>query len=395
MSGTAPINALRGGSKVLQTLSRSAGARRCLSTTQARSNGEVITFNRESSPELKSILEEIREKIILPTYLSPDQRKKIYNPKHKARLERDPITIEIDGKIHEFRYTNMVTDLPNTRKLVSKALLEMKTSTDYKNIPHLLEGLCVRARRKLPDAYFTKMVRIACMNGHSGMIVEMLKLPKRTGFQLTTHETIAELLTWLQYPAVEKGWEEKATLKAYNRVNLVLELLETENLHTNKYARHPSEHLAFPFYRDPQFLAARLHLAAAQAVHSAPETEKEKKEQEAKVKEVTAHAQQLLKLWPKNAGVLDLHPAEAHADKNALKYQMMRSTFVWHVSPVLNGLRLAQKVVGPQLAKQLEARAKKVEQELNDAVAQIQAEGRGRALYQKLFGETQTENTTE
>lgn len=285
--------------------------------------------------------------------------------------------------MHEFRYINRVKDLPNTRKLVSRALQEMKTSTDLKNIPRLIEGICIRAQRNLPDAYFTKIVRILSMNGHSNTILEMIRAPKRTGFQLTTHETIAELLTWLQHPAIESGWNEEATLEAYKDISKVLELLETEPLHTNKAAHHPSNTLAFPFYRDPQFLAARLHVTAAQAIHHPP---KKEWEQKAKIDEVKKYAQQLLKLWPKNTGLLDLHPPEAHADKHALNYQMTRATFAWHATPVLSALRMAQEVVEPEVARELEKRAAQVEKELAQARAEI-VEGRWLPLYEKLIGE--------
>lgn len=292
------------------------------------------------------MLDNFRQKAILPTYLSPEQRKKMYKAKLKNILEHDPITMEIDGVVHKFRHVNKTTDLPSTNKTLKKALELMKTPADFQNVPAFLEG-CLRARRDIPRELRNKIIRQAAMHNSQHVIIECAKAVDRTGFKLNSSENINELLVSLQLPAIESGWAEGKTKAALKQVRLIINMLEDERHFPGRQTK-----CQFPFYRDPQVLASGLHMAAARAVHHLDGKDADGK--------VTRFAEELVALWPEDAGLLDLQPAEFYQNADKTKYLLDRNHFLWYASPVLNGLNLAAQVVSGSnagLAQQLQRRA--------------------------------------
>ncbi|KAL2021055.1 hypothetical protein VTK56DRAFT_7710 [Thermocarpiscus australiensis] len=377
MFGTTTPAALRaaGGKTWLSIFNGSTRQTRWLSTSPAHRAAQVITFTQTANPELKQILETMREKIILPTYLPPQQRKRMYNPKLKPYLQNDPITLEIDGVVHKFRYVNRVTDLPNTHALVRDAIRAMKTSSDFHNLPMLLEG-CERANRKLDETLYPKMIRRAAMANCLRVIIDCIRAVERTGFKLDTSEKINELLVWIQKRPIDSGWDKGATRAALKQTQLVLELLEGNESHRPKKGSAGR----FPFYRDPQVLAARLHMAAALAVHHQGAKDADGS--------VTKYAEELVRLWPEGKGLLDLQPDVAYGERSRMRYLLDRNMYLWYASPVLNGLTLAAQVVAdPGLAMQLQNRADAVDAEIRTALAseKLKKGGRGEYMYNKLF----------
>ncbi|KAL2136316.1 hypothetical protein VTI74DRAFT_4350 [Chaetomium olivicolor] len=346
---------------------------RSFSSSPVHRGKTIITFGETSSPELSEILNSFREKVILPTYLAGEQRKKIYKPKLKAILQNDPVTMEIDGVLHKFGYINKVEDLPNTNKTVMRALNLMKTPADFQNLVPLFEGL-ERANRKVKSAIWTKAIRRASANGALPVILECVRNPGRTNFRLNGHEKVMELLTVLQYPAIKSRFDEAKTKTALRQIQLVLNLMESNELHWNKRGD-----LAFPLHRDPQALAARLHMAAARAAYHQGGKDVDGK--------VTSFAEQLVSLWPENAGLLDLQSDEAFKDRERMRYLLHRNAYLWYASPVLNGLNLATQLVDPGLAMQLQNRADAVDNEVKTALASVvKAPGKkGEHMYNMLF----------
>lgn len=282
--------------------------------------------------------------------------------------------MEIDGVVHRFRYVDRMTEIPNTREAVSRAIDAMKTPADFQNVPALLEG-CVRARRHLPRDMYTKLIRRAAMHGSIGVILDCVKAVDRTGFKLDTSEKINELLAQLSKPAIESNFDDAKTKHALRQVRLVLNILESSDSHRPT----PETSGQFPFHRDPQLLAVRLHLAAARAARTF-----EGKDVRG---EVARYAQELVALWPEGAGVLDLQPDAAYQDRNRTRYLLDRNTFLWYVAPVLNGLTLAAQVVDPALAMQLQNRADAVDGEVKAALESPDRVkgGRGEHIYNALF----------
>ncbi|KAK4241700.1 hypothetical protein C8A03DRAFT_40920 [Achaetomium macrosporum] len=369
-------NALRAaGGRTWRPISMGAALRpRWLSTSPALRGGHVVTFGETSNPELAEILDTLRQKVFLPTYLAAEQRKKIHDRKLADVLRNDPVTMEIDGVVHKFRYIDRMTEIPNTRKALRRALECMKTPADFKNVPPLLEG-CVRARRKVDPDILAKLIRRASMHDSIQVILDCIKEVRRTGFKLDTSEKINELLTWIQHPAIMSGFNKTKTQTALRQVQLILNILESDESH------RPTKESEgrFPFYRDPQMLAARLHMAAAMAVYHQDGRDENGK--------VTKYAQELVTLWPENAGLLDLQPDESYKSKTKMHYMLDRNYFLWMASPVLNGLMLATQVVDPALMMQLQNRADAVEAEVRAALDSHKRKrgGRGENMYNTLF----------
>ncbi|KAK4141639.1 uncharacterized protein C8A04DRAFT_38916 [Dichotomopilus funicola] len=355
---------------------RNGAVSRCFSTTPAQRAPHIITFQESSTPELAELLDKYRQMIILPTYLSPEQRRKIYKPKIRKYLEHDPVLMEIDGVEHKFRYRSQVADLPSTKHTFGQVLHLTETPADFQNIPPLLEGF-VRAGRKLDGSYYHRLIRKAAKHGHMQMILDFIQAAKRYGLKLNRSERINEVLVYLQWPAILSGWEVEATEKALRQVKLVINILETDLAHEPK---NPIDEGAYPYFRDPQVLAARLHMEAARAVHLRGGKDEHG--------QVAKYAQQLVTLWPEGYGLLDLQPLEAYQGKSAnMRYLLDRNAFLFYASPVLNGLGLAAQVVDPGLAMQLQNRADKVEGEIRIALADEKRnkEGRGARMYDSIF----------
>ncbi len=283
--------------------------------------------------------------------------------------------------VHKFGYISKRRDLPSTTETWRSALSLMKTPADIQNIATLLEG-CARAHIKVPESMRSKIIRTAAKNNNLQVVVECVKAPKRTGFKLNTPELVNELLISIQLPAINSGWDEAKTKAALKQTTLILNVLEGESHRPRLSAKG-----RFPLYRDPSSLAARLHLAAARAVHH-----QDGKDVDGKVAE---YARELLKVWPEGQGLLSVYGPEAYQHREQARYLMESNNFLWFASPVLSALNMAAKVVSNgDLAQQLQQRAQTVEGEVKRALAESATkprtlpnpDKRGEALYRTLFG---------
>ena len=221
------------------------------------------------------------------------------------------------------------------------------------------------------------------MAGCLSVILECIQGVKKTGFRLNRHEIVNQLLLALQNDALNSGWDKAETARALKKIQLVLDLLEGEPEH-QAVAVRPGVDLAFPLYRDPMVLAARLHMEAVLAV----------KHQKGKDVDglVAKHAQQLVLLWPEATGLLALQSETVQSSKLGTKYLTHGNTFISFGSMVLSGLRLAAKVVEPELAGQLEKRAALLEEQVNTVLHGSEAPSeRGLKIHNKLFNEETVE----
>lgn len=371
----------------------------------------MVYFQPGGSPELKKILRDINEMVILPEYLTEEQRKKIYRLKYKKELERDPITIEIDGKKHEFRYRDMVRDRPSVKKGVVRAIDHMRSRQDFaRNLFPLLEGCYSVAKLKpASPSVFNMIIRRAGDQGAIGAVLECIYKADQTKFFLQTHRMINELFFQLQRPAWESGWDRETTEKCLRRINKVLDLLEADQQH--HHLRPGSGSVAYPPYRDPQFLAARLHLRAALALRPREAKEDEEHKKKSKwVKEreaaneanalmpkeehelVAEYAREIVRLWPKGFGLLDTRPDEAY--KLSMRYLLRRATFVWTAAPIASAFRMAQQVLNrdannTELVLALKNLAFLVEEELQIALRSSLESPRAMSTYKALFPDAQ------
>lgn len=321
---------------------------------------KIISFN-DASPTIKPLLDNVREKIILPQYLPTEQRKKLYRPKYKAVLDRDPFVLEIDGEVHKFSHQDLMK-LPNTNKAVKAIIDAMKTKADFQLLPRLLEGVCVQAGRNVDRAIFCKAIRSASYADAIPVIIDCIKRVKSTGLRLDIHETSAQLFTAIQDHALKHNWTKEATETALGWSQMALDVIEAEGLHKPMQSRNSDPvRMGFPTFRDPQFLAARLHLAAALAAKHY-----EGKDADGAVKK---YAEQLVKLWPESKGLIDMYNEDAMGRKEGGAYLLKSQNYLCHASPIYSGLMLAQVVLGDTpVSKALAKRAEILHKEIETAV---------------------------
>jgi hypothetical protein len=271
--------------------------------------------------------------------------------------------------------------LPNSKTSVATAIRLMKTKGDFTNLRPLLEGVCEQAGRAMPPGMFLSAIRKAVELDSFNTIMDCIKAPKKTHFRLNNHELIAGLLYHIQRPVIMSGWDEKEIERAAKRVQVILDLLEGDPEHQVKqYKAQERVILGFPFHRDPMFLAARLHMQSAFAVKYG--------EGKDTTGLVTEYARQLVVLWPEKTGLLELQPEAAYTDLGVAYLRNWYSQFA-HTSLVLSSLRLAAKVVEPELAGQLKERADLVEPLVKENLPKMEARGDGHwynQIYQKMFG---------
>ncbi|KAL1903546.1 hypothetical protein Sste5346_000174 [Sporothrix stenoceras] len=380
------------------------GQVRLLSAT-APLNFDAITFRPSSSPELEDLLDNIRNKIILLSYLTELERRKIFDAKYARKLRSDPITREINGEIIRFSHMDLFNDIPKARLATVRAVSLMTTREDFLNLPRLLEGMHRAGRRMHPSDY----ARIARRAGERNCIIAVIECAKQvhsTGFRLENSEVLAEIFLSLQLKAAESGWDETETRQALNWAEQVVDLLEHPD-HGRLPARPPRGHKGnvpadavvppqaplpvYPLHRDPQVLAGRLHLAAAVADRfSANGADTDGK--------VSRYATELVQLWPAGKGFRALHPEGSYGRRGEMYYLTIDNKFLSVASPLLRGLDTAIKVLGGSqgdsaaLVSELQARRDTLAVEVNATLASS-PDRRGAIIYNKFFGEEGSGNT--
>ncbi|KAL1857391.1 hypothetical protein VTK73DRAFT_8098 [Phialemonium thermophilum] len=384
-------------SAVCRTSARPGG--RCFSTSSSRQATHVVSFTETSSPQLDDVLAEIRTKIILPSYIRIEQRKKLYDARYKKKLEVDPVTMELDGQILKFYYTDPVREMPNTRELLLRAVNQMKTPQDWENLPRLLEGVCGQAGRKLEYYDYPRLIRKAALHGCLRTIFVCIRQVKRTHFRLGSSETVNELLSWVQKQAIDSGRERAATEEALAWTERIILSLEDEAHHpVRKRGDEGKDPKSYPLCRDPQILAARLHMASALALLPPPAsdgaedgesaaTQRRQEDDEARRRKVTKYTREIVALWPEGKGLMELHTPEAYQTRGELRYLLDSNEFLWYAAPVLKGLETAAQVVEPALAEELQKRIAPLREEIDAALAdENRVKGRrGEQMYNDLF----------
>lgn len=383
------------------------GQLRLLSTTAPR-HAHAIDFLPSSSPELDDILETIRLKILVPSYLRAEQQRQLFSPKYREKLRADPITLEIDGQVLRFTGMDRLRDLPNARASLRDALGRMTTREDFDNLPRLLEGLH-NAHRRLRPADYARIARRAGERGCIYTVIESARTVRRTGFRLDASETVAEILTHVQLRAVDGGWQDSQTRQSLVWAEMVVDMLEDPQ-HERKTTPTPAPVSAsvaaaatnitnptppppppsFPLARDPQVLAARLHLAAVVADKFAAAEGEEDGDKTAAVDKVARYASELVRLWPAGKGLRDLHPAALYTDRRGeMHYLNEDNKFLGVTAPLLHGLDTAITVLRANdqadLAGELQTRRDALGTEVTAALAAA-PDRRGAAVYNKFYG---------
>ncbi len=348
-----------------------------------------MTFAPSSSAELDDILAEIRTKILLPSYLPQVQRKKLYSPRFEHRLRSDPITMEIDGQQLRLTHVDLFRDVPNSRRMLHAALDRMRSRADFDNLPRLLEGLHHAGRRLRADDA-ARVARRAGAAGHVYAVIECARTARRTGFRLDASEKAAEVLAWVQLRAVDAAWARPDTEQALRWADMVLAMLEDE-LHAAEEAAPPP-----PPGRSGRGGARRRPTRASRctatrsswprACTSPPPWPSS-----------TAPAPTPTAAWPGPRATSSACGPPAPASwtctrRASCATPRARCTTWWRRTSSSSSLRpsstpmdLAMQVVDPELAAELRSRRDPLKAEVDAALAEAAPDGRGAAMYKKLF----------
>ncbi|RYO89696.1 hypothetical protein DL766_007203 [Monosporascus sp. MC13-8B] len=385
MSRKSVLGALCAGHGTLETATRRMAGRGSRTFTSTASRHAHITyFTPTSSKDLDELLNTVRHKIILPSYLPQAQRKKIYSPKYEKALQSDPVIIEIDGEVLKFRHMNpLAGDIPETRRSVMDAVSRFRTADDFVNLQPLLEGLYYTGR-KFDPGFYAKIVRIAGQRGRVYDALACARMARRTGLRLDSSEKANEVLHFVQFKAVDAGFAPEDTARALRWAELVVDMLADEQHQPRRRKDELPIEGELPLDRDPQVLLARLHLAAALARGRRAEGGDEA---EAVVEKVNKYAADVVGVWPEGKRLKDLQPAALYEDEDKMGYLLEPNKFVVLAAPLLYGIETAIDVVEPELADQLRSRRDALEAEVQEARAAYGMKpGRGEAVYQKLYG---------
>ncbi|CRK40771.1 hypothetical protein BN1708_016828, partial [Verticillium longisporum] len=301
--------------KRFQNMVRDARARRVtisksrakahLDMNQAEMDTRYITFDPDVSDNLAPILTEIQNKIILPYYLPPHQRERVFNEKHRNSLRMNPVDIEIDGLTHRFSHLPW-KEIPSTRAVFHEALRNMETTHDWSNFVRLLSGLR-EAKRVINTAMFVKMIRQTGAKGRVFAVIDAARQTKRTGLRFDLPQKVQEVLLFVQLKALDAAWEKKELEQALRWSTMVLEMAADP---AHRLEKRRPDWLSWPVERDPLSLTAPLHLAAALAVgHNAGRDVDGR---------VAYWAKQVVAAWPAGKGLLEAYPAEAFGGKGSV-----------------------------------------------------------------------------
>ncbi|KAI1021656.1 hypothetical protein LB504_012895 [Fusarium proliferatum] len=196
---------------------------RRFSISSARSFSAV--FAETKNPQLNEILTEIQEKIILPAHLPEKARKLVFDPKKSDYIQRNPVTIEVDGLEHTFKTIDRFNGIPNSMKAFAEATKLMKTKEEWDNISTLLAGY-KKAGIKLKRWHADAVTRRAGHNRQPYVVIECAQQVEKTGLSLQRDSTVILLLGSINRKIISPKGEESETQQALKWNKMVWDIIQ-------------------------------------------------------------------------------------------------------------------------------------------------------------------------
>ncbi|KAH7162484.1 hypothetical protein B0J13DRAFT_11884 [Dactylonectria estremocensis] len=345
--------------------------------------GFKAIFSETDNSELNEVLKSIQEKIVFPAYLPEAQRELVFNPKHRTRLQQNPIVIELDGLEHKFSTLDRFTEIPNSKKAFNTALKLMKTREDWDNLGTLLAGY-KKANIKLHPFHYNQIIRRAGKSGQIYAVIECAKQATETGFMLNESVHITAILNVFSEMITESSAENARIMDAAKWTNLVLDLLE-RHPHADR-RRNMLERAQFhPFVRGQVLF---VQASAAQYLKQREQPAEEE------LKAVSDSAQALVSLWSHGlkeggglqipASISELKSHRGHHSRTRAELSM--TEFARTVALNIKGMRMARELVG-DAAKGLEPIEKLLDEDLEEFVLQLpQYNQRCARVYAEVLG---------
>ncbi|KXL47677.1 hypothetical protein M433DRAFT_111160 [Acidomyces richmondensis BFW] len=303
-------------------------------SSPTRKHHGVPAFTATGNPELDDVLLSMRQTHFIPAYLSEPERRMIFGTKHRQQLLDNPQSVIIGDEEIELKWIDRRKEIPNRTKLFHKAISLMSASSEgghegeakaWENLPALLTGL-KKAHAVPPEKAMAKIVRKAVGCGRIGIIIQCLHQVEHTGMSLQMPEVLNNVIYGLRTLAQKDGWSEEAlgkALKDSQQIAILLEMKEHGGggiIKTND-ARGRKE-----------VIGVFLELAAMHAYKF-----QNGKDVDGKVKMYAERLMDRLEFASQ--------PPSSTPPSNGPVYSMLNAV------PILNGLRLAQKILDEEMPK--------------------------------------------
>ena len=215
---------------------------------------------------------------------------------------------------------------------------------DWNVLPGLLEGLHT-AGRVVPEPSIEKAIRLAARAGRLDVIVECARRVARTGFALNSRSRVAILMWWVQFQALDAGFEGKKTAHQLKVAEQIAVLLEDEKHAGGKL------HSVDP-RTSPEITGVLLELAAVNAkVNGGQDTD----------------------------GAVEKYAKRFVATMQKRELEGFLTTFrpnnslLTTVAPIRYGVKTALEVLSKEKNAELVAQLQQIKEEMDEQVAQLVA----------------------
>lgn len=280
--------------------------------------------------------------------------------------------VNIGGEVFKLQHIDRLSDVPNSRTGLGKALQLMQDKNDWDNLPRFLSGL-FQAGRKMSINRQQSMMKVAAKAGRLDVILECARRVHDTGFQLRDRGLVNTLAFLIYRNAMASDGDVGETKKALSWVEMVSVLLEDEKHAGNHEVSSKDDPRG-----SPELVGILLGLSAIRAARHL-----DGKDQEGKVAE---YATRLLSI------PTDLKPTETSS--STLADVRDASHWLALAIPVAHGMRVAQTVLGPasEVTKSLETKRTELEGTISQQRDFIINSGHtapftASMMYDKLLGE--------
>ncbi|KAE9992196.1 hypothetical protein EG327_009809 [Venturia inaequalis] len=315
----------------------------------------IPKFTSTSSPELDTLLESIRSKVFLPSYLNKSQLKLVRSNKAKTQLDNDPVFATFGEE--EIRLTHLDVTKDQPRKKVLLQFKDMaKESKDWANLPALLEGWH-HARPNTPASIIAPLVRQASKAGQLSTIIQCLWQVEKNGLSLADPLLRFTIIQSIRINALESGWGN-ITKRSFKQIQTVLELMEKPG-HCGSRTVSDSDPRAEPFC-----IGVALELAARRV-----QNEFGGKDEEGFVatyfKRLTsALGQQKSELSSFSIEQMALTSGQAYDGLTVDEKRAAFGRFLSRHLPAWHGLKLAKRILGNSVSAESRQVAEKFQKDI-------------------------------
>ncbi|KAK2756444.1 hypothetical protein FQN54_005337 [Arachnomyces sp. PD_36] len=287
-----------------------SGSTRCLKEP-------IPEFTPTSTPELDSLLAKFREKLFIPSSLSPRHQALMFKKKYADQLNNQRVMVNLRGRDEQVRLQPMpITEQPSNQDFKT-AIKSMSTYEDWCNLQPLLIGLKDSKRVLQPDR-LEWLIRKACDAGKHGIILECIKKSKITGLELRGVGAVRILYQGFHAVAQSSGFSKGVVERSLDQAQQAAALIQPPKKHKGAVVEEDAR-------KQPDVIGVLLELSASRALQSFDGNDQNG--------EVASYATRTLGTWP--AGNFRLPDEAKWSDANDKLKEMM---------PLWNGMKLALKV---------------------------------------------------